>query len=279
MDHLILYNEISIQISRLITKYYSTSFSSATSLLDKEMRNAIFSIYGFVRLADEIVDTFHDQDKKSLLEKFELDFYDALQKGISLNPVLHSFQRTVRKYSIPDDHIQAFLKSMKNDIFRNQYKTKSSLNEYIYGSADVVGLMCLRVFCRGDSKLYNDLEKFAMKLGSAFQKINFLRDLKNDIENLDRSYFPEIKNGNFDEITKLTIVNDIENDFKIAYQGIKRLPGRAKLAVLLAYYYYRSLLKKLKKIEAREIIKTRIRISNFRKILLLLKSLIVYKFI
>lgn len=279
MDQHEEYNRICIKISRLITKHYSTSFSIASSLLNKEMRDAIFSIYGFVRLADEIVDTFHEYDKKYLLEKFESDFYDAFNKGVSLNPVLHSFQMTIKKYSIPNEHIQAFLKSMNYDIIKNQYDSKLSLDEYIYGSADVVGLMCLRIFCNGDSKLYNDLEIYARKLGSAFQKINFLRDLKNDFENLNRRYFPEIKDGNFDETTKLSIVDDINKDFEYAYEGIKRLPDRAKLAVLVAYYYYRSLLKKLQKTEANKIIVTRIRISNFKKLLLLLKSLIAYKFL
>lgn len=278
MENKSQYNEIAIELSRLITKKYSTSFSIATSLLDKEMRDAIFSIYGFVRLADEIVDTFHEYDKRYLLEKYEKDFYDGLRNGISLNPVLHAFQRTVKKYSIPNEHIQAFLRSMKYDLVETNYN-KIKLDEYIYGSADIVGLMCLRVFCKGDQKLYNELEPYAMKLGSAFQKINFLRDLKNDIYNLNRKYFPEIQDGNFDENTKLIITADIESDFSFAYLGIKRLPKKAKLAVLLAYYYYQSLLKKIKKTETKKIIERRIRISNFKKIVLLLKSLLIYRYI
>jgi len=272
-----LYNKTSVNVSRLVTKSYSTSFSIATSLFEKEMRDAIYSIYGFVRFADEIVDTFHDFDKKYLLEKFESDYYDAVKQGISLNPVLQSFQQTVKKFSISDEHIQAFLTSMKYDLYKNDYSNKVTADNYIYGSADVVGLMCLKVFCNGDVNLYNELEFPARKLGSAFQKVNFLRDLKNDMENLDRRYFPEFQQGMFDEKNKLAIIQDIEKDFNSAFVGIKKLPKRSKLAVLIAYYYYMSLLKKIKKTQANRILESRISVSNFKKMLLLLKAMFVYK--
>lgn len=272
-----LYYKTTYNISKLITQSYSTSFSIATSLFEKEMRDAIYAIYGFVRFADEIVDTFHDYDKKYLLEKFESDYYDAVNQGISLNPILQSFQQTVKKYNIPDEYIQAFLTSMKYDLVKNDYSDKVEADIYIYGSADVVGLMCLKVFCNGDVNLYNELELSARKLGSAFQKVNFLRDLKNDIEVLDRRYFPEIQQQKFDEKSKLVVIQDIENDFSSAYVGIKKLPKRSKLAVLIAYYYYMSLLKKIKKTEADKIIESRISISNFKKMLLLLKAMFVYK--
>jgi len=210
-----LYNKTSFQISRLVTQSYSTSFSIATSLFEKEMRDAIYSIYGFVRFADEIVDTFQEYDKKYLLEKFENDYYDAVKKGISLNPVLQSFQETVKKYSIPDENIQAFLTSMKFDLVKNHYNDKTEIDKYIYGSADAVGLMCLKVFCNGDDKLYKELEKPAMKLGSAFQKVNFLRDLRNDTRVLGRTYFPEIQDERFDEENKLIVIKDIEKSIKL----------------------------------------------------------------
>lgn len=272
-----LYFKTTYNISKLITKSYSTSFSIATSLFEKEMSDAIYSIYGFMRFADEIVDTFHDFDKKYLLEKFESDYYDAVKQGISLNPVLHSFQQTVKKYSISDEHIQAFLTSMKYDLFKNEYNDKTAADNYIYGSADVVALMCLKVFCNGDDKLYQELEFSARKLGSAFQKVNFLRDLKNDIEILDRRYFPELQQDRFGEKNKLVVIKDIENDFSSAFVGIKKLPKRSKLAVLIAYYYYMSLLKKIKKTRAERILESRISVSNFKKMLLLLKAMFVYK--
>ena len=260
-----LYYKTSLNISRLITQSYSTSFSIATSLFDKEMSDAIYSIYGFVRFADEIVDTFHDYNKKYLLDKFESDYYDAVKQGISLNPVLQSFQQTVKKHSISDEHIQAFLTSMKRDLVHNEYKDKAEADNYIYGSADVVGLMCLKVFCNGDDKLYQELEYPARKLGSAFQKVNFLRDLKIDMEILDRRYFPEIQYASIDEKNKMVVINDIENDFNVAFVGIKKLPKRSKLAVLIAYYYYMSLLQKIKNTQADRILESRISISNFKK--------------
>lgn len=271
------YSKTSLHISRLVTQSYSTSFSIATRLFEKETREAIYSIYGFVRFADEIVDTFHQYDKKYLLEKFEDDYYDAVKQGISLNPILQSFQHSVKKYSIPDDHIQAFLTSMKDDLVKKQYNDKTETDKYIYGSADVVGLMCLKVFCNGDDNLYKQLENPAMKLGSAFQKVNFLRDLKNDIEILDRTYFPEIQQNRFDEANKLSVIKDIEQDFNSAFIGIKRLPKRSKPAVLLAYIYYKTLLKKIKRTSSTRLIESRIRISNVNKMILLLKALFMYK--
>jgi len=273
-----LYHKSAFKISRLITKNYSTSFSFATSLFEKEMRDAIYSIYGFVRFADEIVDTFHGYDKNYLLEKFEKDYYDAFNYGISLNPILHSFQITVKKYHISDEHIKAFLTSMKFDLEKKQYATKIEADQYIYGSADVVGLMCLKVFCNGNKEQYQSLVNPAMKLGSAFQKVNFLRDLKADIEDLDRRYFPEIVGTKLNEQNKTAIIKDIENDFGQAFIGIKQLPGRSKLSVLLAYYYYLILLKKIKHTPAYKILETRVRVSNTKKLLLLLKAMFVYKF-
>jgi len=272
-----LYLKTAFKTSKLITRSYSTSFSTATRLFDKETRWAIYSVYGFVRFADEIVDTFHDYNKKYLLEKFEKDYYDALEHGISLNPVLHSFQKTVKQYNIPDEHIQAFLKSMKDDLNVTDYNAKSEINEYIYGSADVVGLMCLKVFCNGNEKMFKDLEVPAMKLGSAFQKVNFLRDLKADLQTLNRKYFPEIERSGFEEKDKLLIITDIENDFNEAFKGIKKLPKRSKLAVLIAYYYYKILLRKIKNTPAKKVIQTRIRVSNPKKLLLILKAIFVYK--
>jgi phytoene/squalene synthetase len=272
-----LFNNTAKDISRLVTRNYSTSFYTASSLLAKEIREAIFSIYGFVRFSDEIVDTFHEYNKKNLIEKFEKDYYDAVKDGISLNPILNSFQETVQKYGIPDEYVQAFLSSMKNDLEKKDYGNRSEMNEYIYGSADVVGLMCLRVFCNGNDDLFNELEKPAMKLGSAFQKVNFLRDLKNDMENLDRSYFPDINREVFSEEVKSRIVGDIEDDFREALEGIRRLPSSSRLAVAVAFYYYRSLLRKIKSRSADDIIARRIRISNFKKILLLIKTWLLVK--
>lgn len=241
------YLENSYKISKLITQRYSTSFSLATSLLEKEKREAIYAIYGFVRLVDEIVDSFHGYDKSFLLSNFNWQLQYALENGISTNPILAAFVDTVRKYNISPQHIEAFMESMKYDLTKAEYKSTEELNIYIYGSADVVGLMCLKVFCDGDQVLYDQLEKSAQKLGSAFQKVNFLRDLKDDNNELGRSYFPEITNNKFDEETKLLIEKSIQNDFDEAWLGIKHLPGRSKFAVALAYYYYKTLFEKIKK--------------------------------
>jgi phytoene/squalene synthetase len=270
------FDEVSIKCSKIVTRHYSTSFSLAVKMLDKSIRNAIYSIYGFVRFSDEIVDSFHEYDKETLINDFEKDYYRALESKISLNPILNSFQHTVKKYEIDNDLIQAFLTSMKLDLKKSEY-TDTEYNEYIYGSADVVGLMCLKVFVKGNQEKYDSLEESAMKLGSAFQKVNFLRDLKDDYEELNRSYFPNIDVKNLNNESKKMIIQEIEEDFKNALIGIKKLPKEAKFGVYTAYIYYLSLLKKLKRTPAEEIIKTRIRISNTFKILLLIKSFVTYK--
>ncbi len=273
-----LYDSTSIKISRVVTTNYSTSFSLATSLLEKQHRDAIYSIYGFVRLADEIVDTFHEYPKEQLLQKIENDLKESLEQGICINPVLHSFQLAVNKYQIPYEYIDAFLNSMKSDLFTKEYSTKQKSGEYIYGSAEVVGLICLRVFADGDEVRFNELKEPAMKLGSAFQKVNFLRDLKNDTGVLERYYFPELQNKGFNEMNKQLIINEIESEFDEAYKGIKKLHQSSRLAVLTAYYYYRNLLMKIKNTPADKIMESRIRISNFRKLYLLVKAKIVCQF-
>ena len=273
-----LYSDVSFRISELITKTYSTSFSKAVGYLSTEKKKAIHSIYGFVRVADEIVDTFHNHDKKLLLDKFESDYYDALEKNISLNPVLNSFQQVVRKYNIPDDLVPAFLKSMKSDLGEIRYHHRDQINEYVFGSAEVVGLMCLMVFVDGDEKLYEELRNPAMKLGSAFQKVNFLRDLKNDTELLDRNYFPEIGSGGFTDTVKKHIEKDIENDFTESRRGIIKLPDDARLPVLIAYFYFKKLLDRISRVPAERILKTRIRVPDPVKLLLLVKAYFVHKF-
>lgn len=272
-----LYFDVSYKISKLITKKYSTSFSLATSLLEKDVRYAIYAVYGFVRLADEIVDSFHDFDKAFLLNKLNDDLNYALENGISDNPVLASFAKTVREYDIDIKYINAFMDSMKFDLNKLDYKNHGELEKYIYGSANVVGLMCLKVFCNKQQELFDKLEHPAEKLGSAFQKVNFLRDLKNDINNLGRTYFPEISKNTFNEETKSMIEESIEKDFKEAHKGIKKLPGRSKLAVALAYYYYTILFLKIRKTTAKNVISKRIRISNLKKYFIFLKVWFMYK--
>lgn len=274
---LILYQRLCFKLSKQLTKAYSTSFYSATSLFGKETREAIHGIYGFVRLADEIVDTFHGFDKKSLLDKFEADYYSAHKQGISINPILHSFLLTVKKYDIPQEYIAEFLSSMRADLDKKVYKSKSEMNEYIYGSADVVGLMCLKVFCGKNQNLFQSLFVPAMRLGSAFQKVNFLRDMQQDMQVLGRNYFPNVSLENFDEKSKNELVEDIQNDFDEAYLGIRKLPDDSRLAVMVAYKYYLTLLKKIKKTPADELISKRIRVSDFQKMLLLSAALIRHK--
>jgi len=271
-----LFNIVSVECSKLVTKTYSTSFSMAVKTLGPSIRNAIYSIYGFVRFADEIVDTFHDYDKEKLINDFENDFYKCLEEGISLNPILNAFQLTVKKYNINDELIQAFLKSMKQDLHKVDY-TSAEFNNYIYGSADVVGLMCLRVFVNGDEQRYEKLKMSAMRLGSAFQKVNFLRDLKDDVEMLNRSYFPGINILNLDNKAKSKIIKEIEEDFKLAFEGIKKLPKEAKFGVYMAYVYYKCLLNKLKRTPSNEIMSSRVRVSNPLKFGLLVKSFVTYK--
>ena len=271
------YKITTYKISKIVTKEYSTSFFTASSLFHKEIKKHIFNIYGFVRFADEIVDTFHEFDKEKLLTKFENDYFEAFQSGISLNPILHAFQDTVRKFNIPQEYIQAFLNSMRADLYKTEYKSNNEIENYIYGSADVVGLMCLKVFCCGNDSLFEQLKLSALKLGSAFQKVNFLRDLKVDTENLGRIYFPQLINNQLNEEIKKMIILNIEKDFEIAYNGIKNLPNNSKLAVFTAYLYYSGLLRKIKRTHAQRIVSQRIRISNCSKIFLLLKAYIKYK--
>jgi len=272
-----LYDETSHNISKVVTKKYSTSFSLAVRMLAPKIRPAIYSIYGFVRFADEIVDTFHEYNQKKLIKRFEKNYYLAYKKNISLNPILHSFQQTVKKYNITDDLIQAFLNSMKMDLKKSVYDTKDEYDQYIYGSADVVGLMCLKVFVDGDEEKYKSLKDSAMSLGSAFQKVNFLRDLKDDTELLDRSYFPQIDFDNLDQEKKNVIIEEIENDFQKAYEGIKKLPIEAKFGVYTAYMYYSTLLRKLKRTHYSKILNARIRVSNPMKFGLLAKSYLAFK--
>ena len=272
-----LFDETSFKCSKIVTRKYSTSFSMAVYMLSPKIREAIYSIYAFVRFADEIVDSFHNHEKEILLNEFEEDYYKAYKNNISLNPILNCFQHTVKKYNITDDLIQSFLKSMKADLKKETYNTVEEYNEYIYGSADVVGLMCLKVFVNGDEDKYNELKFSAMKLGSAFQKVNFLRDLKDDYELLNRSYFPGVNLKELNANEKAEIIADIEADFNEALIGIKKLPLEAKFGVYTAYVYYKRLLNKLSKTPSSEILNTRIRVSNPLKISLLAKSFVVYK--
>jgi 15-cis-phytoene synthase len=270
-----LFDEVSFKCSVLVTKSYSTSFSLAVKMLASSIREAIYSIYGFVRFVDEIVDSFHGYDKQTLIDDFEKEYYKAQHRGISLNPILNSFQHTVTQYNITDDLIQSFLKSMKMDLIKSDYNNKQEYDDYIYGSADVVGLMCLKVFVNGDDKQYNELKDEAMRLGSAFQKVNFLRDLKDD--NLNRNYFPGVDLNSFDEKSKMMIVKEIEEDFRVALQGIKKLPMEAKFGVYTAYVYYNKLLRKLENTPCHKIGTERIRVSNYTKGLLFANSFVSYK--
>ena len=273
-----LFDSVSNSCSKLVTKQYSTSFSLAVKMLSPTIRTDIYNIYGFVRFADEIVDTFHDYNKEELMAHFEKDYYLAKKQGISLNPILNSFQQTVNKYNIPDTMVDAFLKSMKADLHKTEYSTKAEYDAYIYGSADVVGLMCLKVFVNGDDQKYEELKDAAMRLGSAFQKVNFLRDLKDDYETLNRSYFPNIDLGKLDASSKQVIINEIEEDFDYAFKnGILKLPVEAKFGVYMAFRYYKRLLKKLNNVPSEKIMNTRVRISNPMKINLLARSYVKYK--
>lgn len=273
-----LFDQVSQDCSKLVTKSYSTSFSLAVKMLAPSIRTAIYSIYGFVRFADEIVDTFHEYNKEELLLRFETDYYKAYEEDISLNPILNSFQQTVKEYAIDDNLIQAFLTSMKADLHQVDYTTKEEFNTYIYGSADVVGLMCLKVFVKGDQEKYLELKDAAMRLGSAFQKVNFLRDIKDDRQVLNRSYFPNVNFNDFNPKAKQEIIADIESDFEYAFKnGILRLPMEAKFGVYMAYRYYKKLLKKLKKVPSSKIMEKRIRISNPMKLNLLARSYVKYK--
>ncbi|MDA9811466.1 phytoene/squalene synthase family protein [Flavobacteriaceae bacterium] len=272
-----LFDSVSQDCSRLVTNAYSTSFSMATKMLDSSIRNHIYNLYGFVRFADEIVDTFHKHDKEKLLNDFEIDLYKSLNDKISINPILNSFQYTVNLFNIDHDLIHAFMKSMRLDLSKQVYETQEEYKEYIYGSADVVGLMCLKVFVKGDDKTYEELKTPAMALGSAFQKVNFLRDLKEDFQGLDRTYFPNIDFTKFDEHSKSLIIQEIEADFNIALEGIFKLPTEARFGVYTAYKYYTKLLSKLKKTPSLSIQKTRIRVPNYQKISVLARSYLKYR--
>jgi 15-cis-phytoene synthase len=276
MDALALYDKVSLRCSKLTTKAYSTSFSLGIRCLNKSLRDPIYAIYGFVRFGDEIVDTFHATDKSYLLDKFRKDTYEAIEHGISLNPILHSFQAVVNRYGIERPLIDQFLKSMEMDITMKAHD-QSTYEEYILGSAEVVGLMCLRVFCNGDGRLYDELRPSAMKLGSAFQKINFLRDLNADYNGMGRAYFPGVDLRTFDHHTKQLIEKDIAEDFRLGLEGILRLPKSSRFGVYLAYVYYRALLKKIMNTPAHRVIQTRIRIKNRHKLRLLFSTFIRHR--
>ncbi|RZP01849.1 MAG: phytoene/squalene synthase family protein [Flavobacteriales bacterium] len=272
-----IFDKVSNDSSKIVIKRYSTSFYFSSSLLSKSIRQDIFNVYGFVRLADEIVDTFHEFPKKELLDDFEKELWRSIDNKISLNPILNSFQSTVNKYSIPKDLIISFLDSMRMDLHKKDYESIDEYKKYIYGSADVVGLMCLKVFVGGSSEMYNSLSPYAISLGSAFQKVNFLRDLKDDSNILNRVYFPNVDMNNFDESSKQEIITEIEDDFKNAIIGIVKLPKNSKFAVYIAYRYYYKLLKKLKRISSENIVKKRIRIDNFQKFIVIVRSYVKYQ--
>lgn len=272
-----LYDQIAAETATRMTKKYSTSFSLAVRLLDSSIRQDIYNVYGFVRLADEIVDSFHEYPQEELLNRFEEDLWIGLERGISVNPILHAFQQTVKKYNIDKQLITAFLQSMRADLTKKTYTNQEEMNAYVYGSADVVGLMCLKVFVKGDDKNYEKLQHAALKLGSAFQKVNFLRDLNHDYANLGRVYFPNVDPDNFTENTKQTIIQEIKDDFRVAKEGIDNLPLEARFGVYLAYRYYHKLLNKIAKTPANELIQRRVRVSNTRKVRLLFRSYFKYK--
>jgi phytoene/squalene synthetase len=263
----LLFDKISTKTSKLVTRQYSTSFSLGIRFLNKNFQEPIYGIYGFVRLADEIVDSFHQYDKKTLLEEFKKDSYLSIERGISLNPVLNSFQEVVNTFKIDHELIAAFLKSMEMDLEKKEY-TEEGYKEYILGSAEVVGLMCLRVFTEGNNTLYQELKPYAMALGSAFQKINFLRDLNADYVGMGRMYFPNLNMSELNEKVKEEIEIDIEVDFDKGLQGIKKLPKKARLGVYVAYIYYRTLFNKIKKVNSQKILEERIRIPNPQKVML-----------
>lgn len=266
-----LFHTVSERCSRITTEVYSTSFASAIKLLHRDLQHPVYNIYGFVRFADEIVDTFHEYDKATLLTQFKKETYEALDRKLSLNPILHSFQKTVLKYSIDTELIDAFFRSMEMDLSKTHYDD-AGYNEYIYGSAEVVGLMCLYIFCEGNRELYNKLKLSARSLGAAFQKVNFLRDVKTDFTGMDRVYFPSCDFTNFTSIDKLKIEEDIQNDFSGAYQGILNLPIKARFGVYVAYKYYFSLFNKIKKLKPSRILEERIRIPNYGKALIIMRA-------
>lgn len=273
-----LYSNTCFECSKLITERYSTSFSLGIKAFDKKLRGPIYSIYGYVRYADEIVDTFHNHDKVKLFDAFKKDTINAIEQGISLNPVLHSFQDTINRYNVPMELVEAFWKSMEMDIDTSKYE-EDSYKEYIFGSAEVIGLMCLMIFCNGDVNEYNRLSPYAKSLGSAFQKINFLRDIKSDYQDRGRVYFPNVKFSEFCEEQKREIELDIKKEFDHAYEGIKQLPEGARLGVYIAYRYYLDLFRKIKSLPATEVAKRRIRVGDTRKALLFVQAIFKNKFI
>ncbi|MEC7858138.1 MAG: phytoene/squalene synthase family protein [Bacteroidota bacterium] len=265
-----LYNEISTKCSELVTKNYSTSFSLGIYTLNKRIHKDIYSIYGFVRFADEIVDTFHNLDKEKVLNKFEDETFISIKDNFSTNPILHAFQLTVNKFKIEEKHIKAFLESMRMDLYMKKFN-EHEYKKYIYGSAEVVGLMCLKVFC-SEEKSYNKLEPYAISLGSAFQKVNFLRDIRSDYDERGRVYFPSVEFESFTEEEKKKIEDDIEGEFNHALLGIKKLPAIARTGVYLSYNYYRELLNKIKRLDHKKIKSERIRVSNFKKFIIFLST-------
>ena len=272
-----IFNQLAAKCSASVTEAYSTSFYSSVSMLDPSIQPAIHNIYGFVRFADEIVDTFHNQNQDDLFKRFEDDLNDALERRFSMNPILHSFQITVFEYDIDRELIDAFMYSMRLDLSKKEYTSEEDYKKYIYGSADVVGLMCLKVFVDGDEAQYQKLKPSAMRLGSAFQKVNFLRDIKNDIEVLERSYFPNVDFENLTPEAKDAIVKEIEEDFEEAYKGIIQLPSTARFGVYTAFKYYSQLLRKLKRTPSTRILETRIRVQDHVKWALLVKSYVNVK--
>lgn len=271
-----LFNKTALECSKLITEHYSTSFTLGIKTLDRRFHMPIYAIYGFVRYADEIVDTFHEYDKKTLLQRFKHDTYQAIEEGISLNPILQSFQLIVGQYKIEHELIEAFLKSMEMDLYCQDYDA-DGYNDYIYGSAEVVGLMCLRVFCEGDLAEFDRLRSAACKLGSAFQKVNFLRDLKSDFVDRGRTYFPGVDFNNFGGDAKQLIEADIQHDFDEAYVGIMNLPRGARMGVYLAYIYYQTLFNKIKQLSATRIQSERVRVPNPQKLALLAQTYLKYR--
>ena len=267
------FDNLSVRVSKMTTNTYSTSFSLGIYFLNSRIRNAIYAIYGFVRVADEIVDSFDGYDQKYLLSKFKQDTYDAIESRISINPILNSFQQVVKQYNISHDLIETFLQSMEMDLEKVCY-TSEKYQQYIFGSAEVVGLMCLQVFTENNIKMYEELKPYAMKLGAAFQKVNFLRDMKDDYHILGRVYFPNVDMSMFTGDVKKQIEEEISRDFELALEGIKRLPTSSKRGVYLAYVYYQSLFNKIKKLPAQQVLTERVRINNGRKLGLMLNSLV-----
>jgi 15-cis-phytoene synthase len=271
-----LFDETSIAMSRRLALNYSTSFSLGIRLLSKECRWAIFSIYGLVRVADEVVDTFHGYNKEQLLMDFKSQTYRAMEEGISTNPVLHAFQLAANQYGVGKELIEPFFNSMEEDLDTSSHNAQS-YSEYIYGSAEVVGLMCLKVFCNGNEEQYNHLVPFARSLGAAFQKVNFLRDIRSDVEERGRVYFPGVDFNQFSDSDKYAIIQDVKNDFAHAYQGIVQLPVGCRLGVYTAYIYYLKLLEKIERTTAVDILESRVRIPNTQKIALLAQSFVKEK--